>query len=135
MSHTPTYDPNDRYDHEPMGHPNVVHETLLYFLLVGVGVLRFVQVLGTWIKSSFVVRSRPFVVSTMGFVSCFACYRSSFCGVNSFVSRNATACVTKQQMSELSGVSTKTASAKRANRDHTTVKTCWAVKTNCVRVF
>ena len=37
--------------------------------------------LGTWVKSSFVVRSRPFVVSTMGSVtaehydiSCYACY-------------------------------------------------------------
>ena len=26
----------------------------------------FYMVLGTWVKSSFVVRSRPFVVSTMG---------------------------------------------------------------------
>ena len=44
-----------------------------------------ITLLGTWVKSSFVVRSRPFVVSTMGSVaaqhydiSFYACYHKLY---------------------------------------------------------
>ena len=61
----------------------------------------FASLLGTWVKSSFVVRSRPFVVSPMGSViaqhynvSCYDCYPSSFCGVHyGFCNRTALQCI------------------------------------------
>ena len=55
------------------------------FLSINSILCRFFPLLGTWVKSSFVVRSRPFVVSTMGSVtaqhyniSFYACYHKLY---------------------------------------------------------